>query len=355
MDILLYNILPTVLVLGVLIFVHEAGHFILAKRLRVGVEVFSLGFGPRLLGFRRKETDYRLSAFPLGGYVKMVGEDPSASVTEPGKSFSLKPAWARILIVLAGPVSNYLFAVLVFALLFTFLGVPEVSNTVGFITKEYPAYEAGLREGDKILEVDGKKIKVFEDIRALVEKAAGRELTLLVEREGKALTFKVTPKLVKGKTIFGEEQEVGKLGIGGHMSFKPINPLISPYYGLVYSLKATQLTVMGLVKVIQGRVPFREAIGGPLTIAKMVGDIAKISLLALCELVAMISISLAILNILPIPILDGGHLAFFVIEWIRGRAVSLRVREVANQVGLVILGALIVLVFYSDIMRLFFK
>jgi regulator of sigma E protease len=344
-----------VLVLGVLIFVHELGHFLVAKRAGVSVLKFSLGFGPKIAGFTRGGTEYLLSAIPLGGYVKMLGEDPKEEVADLERSFSAKPIGWRSLIILAGPGSNFLLAIAIFWVVFM-VGVPTLTTKVGEVMEGFPAREAGLLQGDRIAAIEGRPIEKWEELAKQIHQSPGRPVRLTVEREGKRFDVTVAPKATKQKNLFGEEQEIGLLGIAPAEEFltERTNP-IAAFGKAVY--KTYDLSVLILItfgKLLQGVVP-AKTIGGPLLVAQMAGEQARLGILNLLFFTALLSINLAILNLLPIPILDGGHLFFALIEAARGKPVSLKKREMAQQVGLVLLVALMIFAFYNDIFRLLGK
>ena len=348
-------ILWAVLVLGVLIFVHELGHFLVAKRAGVSVLKFSLGFGPKIAGFTRGGTEYLLSAIPLGGYVKMLGEDPKEEVADLERSFSAKPIGWRSLIILAGPGSNFLLAIAIFWVVFM-VGVPTLTTKVGEVMEGFPAREAGLLRGDRIVGIEGQPIEKWEELAKQIHQSPGRPVRLTVEREGQRFDLAVAPKATKQKNLFGEEQEIGLLGIAPAEEFltERTNP-ITAFGRAVY--KTYDLSVLILVtfgKLLQGVVP-AKTIGGPLLVAQMAGEQASLGVLNLLVFTALLSINLAILNLLPIPILDGGHLFFALIEAARGKPVSLKKREMAQQVGLVLLVALMIFAFYNDIFRLLGK
>jgi len=348
-------ILWAVLVLGVLIFVHELGHFLVAKRAGVSVLKFSLGFGPKIAGFTRGGTEYLLSAIPLGGYVKMLGEDPKEEVADLERSFSAKPIGWRSLIILAGPGSNFLLAIAIFWVVFM-VGVPTLTTKVGEVMEGFPAREAGLLRGDRIVAIEGQPIEKWEELAKQIHQSPGRPVRLTVEREGQRFDLAVAPKATKEKNLFGEEQEIGLLGIAPAEEFltERTNP-ITAFGRAVY--KTYDLSVLILItfgKLLQGVVP-AKTIGGPLLVAQMAGEQARLGILNLLFFTALLSINLAILNLLPIPILDGGHLFFALIEAARGKPVSLKKREMAQQVGLVLLVALMIFAFYNDIFRLLGK
>jgi len=345
-------VLWAVLVLGALIFVHELGHFLVAKRAGVRVLKFSLGFGPKIIGFTRGGTEYLLSAIPLGGYVKMHGEDPTEEVVDPEGSFSAKPVWWRSMIIMAGPGSNFLLAIVIFWVVFT-LGVPTLATKVGEVMEGFPAFEAGVQTGDRIAAIDGHAIEKWEELATQIHKSPGQPVRLTIERAGKRFDLVVAPKATRQKNVFGEEQEVGLLGIAPAEEFltERTNPVTALGKALYKTYDLSRLILLTFVKLVQGVVP-AKTIGGPLLVAQMAGQQARQGFLSLLFFTALLSINLGILNLLPIPILDGGHLFFSLIEAVRGKPVSLQKREMAQQVGLALLVALMIFAFYNDIFRL---
>lgn len=369
-----------ILALGPLIFVHEFGHFLLAKLMGVSVEKFSLGFGPKLIGKKIGETEYLLSAFPLGGYVKMFGEggfieggeqDPrpeiessdSEATLEPtlreltedekARSFAHKPVLARIAIVIAGPTFNLLFAWIIFIVL-CMIGVPTVTTKIGEALKDKPAAKAGIQKGDIITAINNKPITRWDQIADGVSSSKGAPLTLAVKRANSDLTFTITPEPRVSKNLFGEKVNgyaVGVASAGEVMTeyFGPVDAIIK---GSEQTIKVIDLTFMSLVKMAQRIVPM-DSVGGPIMIADMAGKMAESGGASFLAFIALISINLGVLNLLPVPVLDGGHLLFFVMELIFRRPVPQKVREYAQQIGMVLLLGLMVLAFYNDIIRYF--
>lgn len=352
------NIISFIVVLGVLIFFHELGHFLVARLFGVGVEKFSLGFGPRLIGKKIGITDYRLSAIPLGGYVKMVGEEPDAQVapSDIHLSFTHKHVFKRILIVAAGPLFNLLLAIIIFFGMFLISGMLILQPSIGEVKEGSPAQIAGLKAGDLIVAIDGVPIGNWDDMTQIINGSNGKTLAISVQRNGATINFSVTPKLVSTENLLGENIKRYMIGIGfsGETYTKELNPFQACAESLIQTYRVTELMVTIIAKLITGDIS-ADTIGGPIMIAKMAGDQAKAGIGHLISFIALISINLAIINLLPIPILDGGHLLFFIIEAIKKRPVSVKVREVAQQIGLFILILLIILVFYNDITKLFFS
>jgi regulator of sigma E protease len=352
---LLTTIVSTIVVLGLLIFVHELGHFLVAKRSGVTVLRFSLGFGPRLFGFKRGDTDYCLSLIPLGGYVKMLGEELGEEIEEEQRStsFSFQPVSKRIAIVLAGPFSNFLLAIVIFAFIYALSGIPQLTPEIGSVSAGSPAEKAGLMAGDKVTVINGKAIGDWEELSGLIEKLGEQPLTLQIERGEEHPTITVTPRVTEVKNIFGEPIKRAVIGItaSGKISIKKENPLYAVYYSVLQTWHLSKLFLVTVGKLIEGVVSIKT-LGGPILIAQMAGQQANEGLLNLIHFIALISVNLAVLNLLPIPVLDGGHILFFVIEGLLGKPIGQRKIEWAQKAGMLILLVLMVFVFYNDIMRL---
>ena len=346
-----------VVVLGVLIFVHELGHFLLARWFGVHVEVFSLGFGPRVFGWRGSKdgTEYQLSAIPLGGYVKMLGESPDDEVApeEMDRAFSGKKLGPRFAIVFAGPAFNFIFAV--FALMAAYLvGVGEVLPVVGSVADGMPAKAAGIQLGDRITYIDDQPIKRWKTMSDLIKDSDGRHLDFTIERAGKPLLVTITPQVQEAKNLFGETIRQPFIGIGPDGTTEIVS------YGFGEALAKgsqktwdlTVLTVTSIWKLIT-QVVSADQIGGPLMIAELAGKTASQGMSSLLFFMALISINLGILNLLPIPILDGGHLFFFCIEAVKGGPVREKFQMMANRVGMALLLLLMAWAMKNDITRMF--
>jgi regulator of sigma E protease len=356
MENLLYSIIAAVVGLGVLIVFHEFGHFLLAKLSGVGVLTFSVGFGPKLWVKKKGETEYALSAFPLGGYVKMVGEDPEEEVkaVDLERSFAHKSLLKRTAIVAAGPGFNLLLAVFLLMIVFLFYGVPVLSNLIGAVEPESPAAQAGLQKGDRIVAVDGQAVTAWDDLSSKIKQSAGRSLDLRVQRSGEELAMTVQPRKREVKNIFGELKEDWMIGIGSQVSIQKGDPGLAISKAFVQTYEYSKLTLIGLYKMITREVSPRN-LGGPILIAQMAGQQAQEGIGSFLAFLAVLSINLGILNLLPVPVLDGGHLFFFAIEAIIGRPVSIKYREKAQQVGIFLLLLLMIFAFANDIFRLFEK
>jgi regulator of sigma E protease len=347
-----------VVVLGVLIFFHELGHFLVARLFKVGVEKFSLGFGPRIVGKTVGITDYRISAIPLGGFVKMVGEEPDAEIPPEDIpiSFTHKKVWKKILIVAAGPAFNLLLAVLIFYVVFQVSGIYVRLPVVGAVAENTPAQAAGLQANDKIKAIDGVSVATWDDMAAVISESGGKTLDFRIERDGGTIAVRIAPRVQEDVNLFGEKIERYVIGITSSTKVvsKKLNPLEAVGQSLAQTYRVTELTVMSVVKLIQGTLS-AKTLGGPIMIAELAGQQAKEGVVNLAFFTALLSVNLAILNFLPIPVLDGGHLLFFFIEILIGRPVSVRVREIAQQAGIFILISLMIFVFYNDITRIWFN
>lgn len=353
---MLTTIIAFVIVLGILVFVHELGHFLLAKKLGVGVLTFSLGFGPKILGRKIGETQYQIAAVPLGGFVKLIGENPEEKVNGEllARSFSKQPIWKRALIIGAGPFFNFFLAIVLFSAINLF-GIPYALPKVGEVNPGLPAEASGLQKGDLILSIDGKEIKKWEELSQIIRNSKGKALLLTVKRNDKTLEIRITPTLSSVKNLFGEEVSTYVIGItqSGEVLVEKVNPLVAIGYGFVQTYQGIKLTLVGIVKLIQRVIP-AKTIGGPILIAQLAGETARRGLLSLVLFTAILSINLGIINLVPIPILDGGHFLFLGLEAILGKPISIRKMEIAQQVGLILIILLMLFAFYNDLVRIIF-
>ena len=444
------TVVSFIIVIGVLILIHELGHFIMARLAGVGVERFSIGFGPVLLRWRGKETEYCLSVIPMGGYVKMVGEENpleggGAPTSDPTKAFATKPLWARFLIVFAGPAMNFVLAAVIFAIVLGTVGRPvwpavvgkvaeggpaaaalkngdlivrvndepvgswedlervvasssgrplqvvvrragveetliltprkvvtrdpifkepkeaweigagpQLTPQVGVVNGGSPAERAGLKPGDVVLAVGGEPVFTPEDLMLGIQKRPGQTFDLTIERDGQRKTMAVTAERKVDRTPVGEEVQVGRIGVSivtRTVKYEPYPPLAAVWYGGLRTWDMTVVTVKGLWKVVSRQIDSSN-IGGPIQIASEAGRQAQEGLGSLALFTAIISVNLAVLNLLPVPMLDGGHLLFFLIEAVLGRPLSLRKREAAQQLGFVLLVLLMVFALYNDLVRI---
>ncbi|MBU2591611.1 MAG: RIP metalloprotease RseP [Nitrospinota bacterium] len=341
------NIVAAIILLGMLIFVHELGHFLVAKWMGVGVEKFSLGFGKKILGKQIGETEYLLSMIPLGGYVKLVGEDPTEDVSEVDleKSFSAKPVLSRLAVVVAGPLFNIIFAVLILSSVYMLgIQVPSGQPIVGATVDGYPAQEAGLVAGDRVLSIDGQRLETWSEMAAIIHASAGKEVNIAVERSGNHLSFKVTPRS-------DEKGEIGFIGIEPMLVLERYSVPTAFKYGTIKSWEISVLILSSIRKMFAGEISMKN-LGGPILIAQEAGRSASQGFLSYFTFAAIISINLGLLNLFPIPVLDGGHILFFLIEIVIGRPVNINIREKAQQVGMFLLMAFMIFAFYNDILRL---
>lgn len=350
---MIISILSAIVVLGILIFVHELGHFLFAKYFGVGVEVFSLGFGPKIFARKVGDTEYRISAFPLGGYVKMVGEsiDDELPEEELERSFQAKKPLQRMVIVAAGPFFNLIFAYLIFIVV-CMIGIPMATSKIGEVLKDKPAARAGLKEGDRVTSIDGQPISRWSDLAQLVSDSNGKPLDITVARGDKTFSVRITPELHTAKNLLGETVTSPAIGVMVSKEFvtERVGPLEAIVKGSEHTWNVTKLTVIAVGKIFTGSIS-ADNIGGPIMIAKTAGDQAKTGFVYFLSFMALLSINLGLLNLLPVPILDGGHLVFYLWEMIVGKPVNLKTREIAQQVGLVLLVGLMVFAFYNDIAR----
>lgn len=348
------SIIAAIIVFGLLIFFHELGHFLFAKLFGVYVEKFSIGFGPSLFTKKGKETEYSISAIPLGGYVKMYGENPDEEVDEStaNRSFSHKSVSRRAAIVSAGPIFNFLLAFILFSIV-NIVGTPKLQPVIGQVQDSMPAQEAGLQKGDVIKSIDGNSIKYWDQISSYIRNSESQAIQLTILRGSETFHKTIEPKVSEVQNIFGEKISVSIIGIAPAKETVSIsyNPFESAYLGAIKTYEITKLTLVGIVKIFQQVVP-ADNIGGPILIFQMAKETASAGINSLLLFMAVISINLAILNLLPIPILDGGHLLFYAIEAVTGRPVSMRTREVTQMVGMALLLSLMVFAFYNDITRI---
>ena len=347
-----------VVLLGILIFVHELGHFIFAKSLGIKVLKFSLGFGPKLIGKKYGETEYLLSALPLGGYVKMLGQSDTPEEEEvipdeeKHRAYNFQPIWKRFCVVFSGPFFNLCFAVLIFFLVFM-NGVPYMLAEVGDITPNSPAARQGVMKGDKVIEVDGRKIIRWDEMTEIIHEQPGKEMVVKIDRSGSIITLTVKPEKKVVKNLFGEDKEVGLIGItpSGRTEVKQTGVVNAFSLAVTRTWDISELTLVSMVKLVQRIIP-ADTIGGPIMIFQMAGQQASHGAMSFFTFMAVISINLGVLNLLPIPVLDGGHILFMGIEAIRRKPLSEKVIIISQKVGLVLLLSLMAFAFYNDIVRI---
>src|SRR3954464_1983908 len=357
-------IIPFLFVLTIVVFFHELGHFLVARWAGVKVLTFSLGFGPELAGFNdRHGTRWKISAIPLGGYVKFFGDDSEASTPstealasmtaeERAGSFHHKRVGPRAAIVAAGPIANFILAIVIFTCLFTFFGKPSTTARVDKIEASSAAERAGFQVGDIVTAIDGKKIGSFSDMQRSVSVRAGDTLTFTVKRGDSTLELKGTPELREVKDPFGNTQRLGILGITratspGEVTTEKVDPASALWLGIKETWFVIDQTLSYIGNIFTGRAS-ADQIGGPIRIAQISGQVATLGLIPLLHLAAVLSISIGLLNLFPVPLLDGGHLLFYAAEVLRGRPLSERSQEYGFRVGLVLVLMLMVFAFYND-------
>jgi len=341
-----------ILALVVLIIIHEFGHFIVAVLSGVKVERFSIGFGPVLLKKQTKITEFVISAVPLGGYVKMKGEDPN-SVDENDKegAFYAQSVYKRMLIVFAGPFFNILSAVLFFAIAYV-IGIQTLSPQIGKVLKDSPAYFAHLQPKDTVIKINNINVATWEDMSKIIK--THDNLNLVINRNGKLINVNIKPKAEVVKNPLGYREKIHVIGIlpSGETTIVKYPVLKSLSLGVEKTIYITKLTIEGIIRLIGGFIPSSE-VGGPIMIVDIASKAAQAGFGAFLIFASIISINLGLLNLFPIPVLDGGHLMFFTIEAIRKKPVSEKFQVAAQKVGIGLLIALMVFAFYNDIKRFF--
>jgi regulator of sigma E protease len=361
-------LVPFLFVLSLVVFFHELGHFLIARWCGVRILVFSIGFGPEIVGFNdRYGTRWKIAAIPLGGYVKFFGDDNAASVPdterlagmnedEKSQSFVFQPVAKRAAIVVAGPLANFLLAIIIFAGIFMFYGKQSMTARVDTVQADSAAAAAGFQPGDLVVAINGGAIGDFADMQRVVSESAGEPLNITVDRKGTQLVLKATPALKEIKDNFGNVHRIGILGItrstaAEDLKFQPVPPPRALWMGV----QETRFVIDRTLSYIGGVVVGREAadqLGGPIRIAQMSGQVATAGFVALLHLAAVLSVSIGLLNLFPIPLLDGGHLLFYAIEALRGRPLSERAQEVGFRIGLAIVLMLMIFATFNDIVHL---
>ena len=359
--------------ISVVVFVHELGHFVVARRCGVRVDRFSIGFGPELWGFNdRHGTRWRFSLIPLGGYVAMYGEAnemdavqgkneqessrASARLTPEQESISLKhkTVGQRAAIVFAGPAVNFLFAIAVFFSIFLVFGKATIDPVVGEVIEKSAAAEAGLMPGDRIIAIDGDVVSAFADVQRQVQLGYGDPVELIILRDRQELPIRVTPRIVEREDAFGNIQKMPLIGITAAGDSRTVERM-GPTAALIEAFKETygvvEATGIAVGQMITGQ-RGTEDLGGPIRIAKYSGQAARVGLGSFIILMAILSVNLGLINLLPVPLLDGGHLLFYAIEAVRGRPLSERAQEWGFRIGLALVGTLIVFVMWNDVVHL---
>lgn len=362
---LIGTIVPFLFVLTVVVFVHELGHYLVGRWCGIGVTAFSIGFGPELVGFNdRHGTRWKLCAIPLGGYVKFVGDmsvtssptgDTSDLLTEAERrrAFHVQPIWKRAATVFAGPLFNFLLTIAVFAVLFSIYGKTVMQPVVAEVRAGSPAEAAGFQPGDRFVSVNGATIETFADLQRIVQGRAGDELVFVVLRDGQELTLKATPELLEQEDALGNKVKVAAIGVVNNAELgEPRLVTFTPVGALSEAVSETGHVIVRTGQFLQRFVVGREdrcQLGGPVKIADMAGRAAKLGFEWLVQLVAMLSVGIGILNLLPIPPLDGGHLAFYAAEAVLRRPVSERFMEAIYRTGMFLVLGFMVFVFWNDL------
>jgi regulator of sigma E protease len=361
-------VIPFIFVLSLVVFFHELGHFLVARWCGVRIMVFSIGFGPEIVGFDdRYGTRWKISAIPLGGFVKFFGDDNAASVPdtariaamnaqERAQSFAFQPVYKRAAIVVAGPLANFILAIVIFAGVFMLYGKQTMSARVDSVLPDSAAAAAGFKPGDLVVAIDGRPIDNFAEMQRIVSTSAGETLTITVDRGGVQQVLKATAALKEVKDNFGNVQRIGVLGISRSMAPEDLklHP-VSPPQAIWMSVQETWSVIDRTLGYIGGVIVGREAanqLGGPIRIAQMSGQVASFGFVPLIQLAAVLSVSIGLLNLFPIPLLDGGHLLFYTIEALRGRPLSERAQEVGFRIGLAIVLMLMIFATFNDIVHL---
>lgn len=356
-------VLPFVVILTILVFVHEMGHYLVARRNGVRVEVFSIGFGPEIAGWTaRSGTRWKISAIPLGGYVKMFGDADPASTgvardltpEEEAHSFHHKRVGQRAAVVAAGPAANFLFAILLLTGLYVAVGQPYTAPTVDLVVPNSAAETAGLKPGDRVVSIDGQAVQRFEDMQRIVMVRPGEPLAVIVDRQGETRRITVTPSVETLTDRFGNQQRIGRLGVqSNQMKVVRHDPLTAVWQATRETWNLTMGTLHALGQMVTGKRSTDE-IGGVLRIGQMSGEVTREGFLSVGTVVfiALLSINLGLINLFPIPVLDGGHLVFYAAEAIRGRPLGKRVLDYGSMAGLAAVLALMIFATWNDLVHL---
>ena len=339
-----------IIILSVLIVSHEFGHFIAAKRAGIKVDKFAIGFGPAIIKFNAKGTLFLVCVIPFGGYVKLAGDSRE---DREGKDYEFlsKPVGVRARVVFLGPVFNYILAVIVFSIAFM-AGISYIDTYVGSVMEGSPAQAEGIKEGDKVLKVNNKKTEDWSDIVRGVSMSQG-PVELVVSREGKEKIFNVIPE-EKDLEEGGSQRIIG-IRSSDKIKTAKHNPFTAFYKGVNHTFKITNLIFHGLAATVSGEIPVKEAVSGPIGIYYITSEMAKIGFTAVLMLIGSLSVSLAIINLVPLPVLDGGHILFLLIEKIRGRPLKEKTEKIVINFGFAVIGILIVLVIINDVSRYILK
>lgn len=361
-------IVPFLIVLTIVVFFHELGHYLVGRWCGIRALTFSVGFGPELVGFNdRLGTRWRLSAIPLGGYVKFLGDENAASVPdfdrlqamsreERAHSFPGASLWRRAATVAAGPLANFVLAIVVFAALFFLNGRMIADPVVAKVQPESAAAAAGIEPGDRFLSIDGNVMTTFDDVRRYVSPRPGVPIKVEVERNDRTVALSLVPRRSEIKDRFGNAMEVGLIGVitddaAGNFRVVSYGPLESVGQGAIETWRIVTRTADYIANIVRGR-ENADQLGGPIRVAQVSGQMATLGIGALIQLAAVLSVSIGLLNLMPIPMLDGGHLLFYAIEGVRGRPVGEQAQEMAFRFGLAMVLMLMVFATWNDVSRL---
>ena len=364
-QLILQNLLSFIVIISVIVFIHEFGHFWVARLCGVKVEEFSIGFGRKIFSFRdKKGSEWKFCLLPFGGYVKMFGDRSAASTPDNDKiakmsdeerkvAFVSKNVWQRMAIVAAGPVANFILAIVIFAFLFNANGKVEILPIIDQVIEKSAAEKSGLKSGDEILQINGNEILNFNQIREFVSYSKAQKLNIKVRRGRKNIDLKLVPKMQKRQDFFGDEIEVPTIGITASQINKVelgLGESLIEAGVETYNISLKIFKTLG--ELIIGKRSVKE-LGGPIKIAKYSGKSMEMGLLVVLWFSAMISINLGVMNLLPIPVLDGGHLLFYVIEAVRGKPLSQKVQQVAFSFGMSLVLTLMIFTTLNDIWQMF--
>ncbi len=361
---LLYYLLPFIIVLTIVVFIHECGHFLVARLSGVKVDVFSIGFGKELFGFNdRCGTRWKICAIPLGGYIKMFGDKTAASnsdkelvakLTEAEQkiAFPCKSLITKSAIVAAGPIANYLLAILIFAGFFIIYGTPNASSEITKIMPDSPMSQAGFEVGDRITEIDGKKVDSFNDIKNIMSINIGADIIIVAKRKDNIISKKITPKQLITKDAFGNDIKSYKLGIiAENVNLEKVSIFSAIKLATIHCYELSIMSLQAMGQIIVGKRSAKE-LGGPIKIAQYSAKSAEAGVESLLWFIALLSVNLGLMNLLPIPVLDGGHLLIYLTETIFGKRIANKLQDFGFQIGIILLIMLTIFVTVNDIVTL---
>nr|WP_321444451.1 RIP metalloprotease RseP [uncultured Cohaesibacter sp.] len=363
--------IPALFVLTIVVFFHELGHFLVGRWCGVTIKAFSIGFGRELFGFYDKHgTRWKFSLIPLGGYVKFEGDENAASVPDQealdsmGKdaregSLHAQPLWARAAIVAAGPIANFLLSIVIFGTLLFAYGKPLMVPRVDSVVEDSAAAEAGFKPGDIMVSIDGTPIEAFVDVQRVVALSSEDTLKIVVDRDGKLVTLSTTPRRTEVTDQFGNKQKIGVLGIRHQarpedVKLKKYGPVEALWGGVEETYFIVERTLGYIGRIFVGKED-ADQLGGPIRVAQVSGQVATLGIVALVNLAGMLSVSIGLINLFPIPMLDGGHLAFYAVEAVRGKPLSAKSQEFGFKIGLAMVLSLMFFATFNDITQIFLR